>query len=206
MSQYSDINNIAVCHRLCFGDSLSSKLGINYSKKTFEWFLAGENRFLFHVLENDILVGYCGGFYPRFAGDGSTSDMIQYAMKEAVKGTLVRPWLFFHKEVMALYPVIFKNVYRKIFTTKNKAGEIKMTNTPEKRIGLVVIGVHPSYRGKGVFEILMNQFENETLERKFNKMVLSVKKKNTRAINAYKKMGWSVEKENNSSFEMAKLI
>ena len=205
MSRLSDIADIATCHRLCFSNSLSSKLGMGYTKKTLEWFLAGDNRFLFHVLEKNKVVGYCGGFCPQYSGDGSTSGMMQYAMKEAVTGTLKRPGLFFHKEVIALYPIIFKNIFTRIFAAKKKPAAIQNKTAIEKRTGLVVIGVHPDYRGKGIFELLMQQFEKESIDRNINKMILSVKKENTRAVHAYKKIGWQIGKENSLTFEMIKL-
>lgn len=205
-SLHSDIPAITKTHRICFAKSLSSKLGNDYTAKTFEWFLAGENRFLFHVTDNEQVIGYCGGFSSLYAGDGSTSGMMQYAMREAVKGTLKRPWLLFNKEVRSLYPVITKNIFKKFKKSRNNKVEDTANTPAEKKVGLVVIGVLPKFRGEGVFEILMNEFEKQTLLRNIYKIGLSVKKQNERAINAYKKAGWKIEKEHSNSFEMVKYI
>ena len=69
-----------------------------------------------------------------------------------------------------------------------------------------MIGVHPQYRGKGVFEMLMQEFEKQAIEMGILKMVLSVKKENTRAIKAYNKAGWEIFKEHENVIEMMKTI
>ncbi|MEP7319839.1 MAG: GNAT family N-acetyltransferase [Panacibacter sp.] len=192
---------------MCFPNSFSTKLGSSFTEKTFEWFLAAENRFLFHIKDGEQVAGYCGGFIARFAGDGSTSGMMQYAMKEAAIGILKKPWLFFNKEVLPFYPLIIKNIGRKVFANKNVATPSSVIIEPiEKKAGLVVIGVHPAYRGKGIFEMLMNEFEQESNKRQITQMYLSVKKDNSRAVNAYKKAGWFIVKEHTLSLEMSKNI
>jgi len=166
------------------------KLGKKYINKTFEWFLANDNCVLFHVLdEQQTVAGYCGGFISRYPGDGSTSGMMKFAMKEAFYGILTSPQLLFHKEVIAFYPLIFRNIFNKIFK-KGIAAEKPSTEPFVRRLGLVVIGVAPAYRGSGVFEMLMQAFENFAKEKQINQLQLSVRASNVRAISAYKKAGW----------------
>jgi ribosomal protein S18 acetylase RimI-like enzyme len=50
----------------------------------------------------------------------------------------------------------------------------------------------------------MNEFEKQAKERKINKLYLSVKKDNLRAIEAYRRIGWNLYKENQNSLEMQK--
>ena len=69
-----------------------------------------------------------------------------------------------------------------------------------------MIGVHPLYRNKGVFELLMTRFEKEAFERNIHTLTLSVKKDNKRAVNAYKKIGWQVFKEENKILYMTKAL
>lgn len=204
----SNLEAISLCHLQCFSNSFSAKLGLPYIIKTFEWFLLADNRFLFHVIYDDKIIGYCGGFSPQFVGDGSTSGILQYAMKRAVTGVIKKPWLLLNKELFQFYPLITKNIFRKIFKPGKNFQPINTTAvTPfESRTGLVVIGIHPSFRGKGVFEMLMNEFEKETTKRQLSTMVLSVKRNNARAIHAYKKAGWLVYKTNEQSLEMRKTI
>jgi ribosomal protein S18 acetylase RimI-like enzyme len=198
---------VVECHRKCFPASLSTRLGREYLIKSFEWFLSGENKFMFHVKEDNIVVGYCGGFKSSFAGDGSTSGMMQYAMKEAVMGMIKHPLLFFNKEVISFYPLIMRNFLKKILSIhEEKKYPPSANGENEGRIGLVVIGVHPDYRGKGYFELLMNQFEHECKKRAAVKSTLSVRAINERAIAAYKKVGWKIGASNEQEIKMFKVL
>lgn len=206
-SLLQDLSEVGICQVACFPDSFGSKLGKHYVKKSLAWFIPSENRFLFHVTSDDKIVGYCGGFIPQFNGDGSTSGMMRYAMKEAFIGMLKKPWLFFSAEIMPFYPLIFKNVLRKLGGSKvPDANPVNVSDLPVKRCGLVVIGVHPDYRGKGFFESLMAEFERQAQVRGIHHLVLSVKPSNERAINAYKKCGWVISKQLDAAVEMCKDI
>jgi ribosomal protein S18 acetylase RimI-like enzyme len=207
-SLHSNLKKISTCHQVCFQDSFSVKLGDAYVLKSFEWFLAADNRFLHHVEDEDEnVIGYCGGFISRQKGDGSTSGMMQYGMKQAAIGIIKKPWLFFNAELRQFYPLVIKNIFRKFFSAKKKLTENFIGDeTFEKKTGLVVIGINPDYQGKGAFEILMKNFEKESLNRKINKLSLSVKITNRRAINAYKKAGWQTADENAKALLMHKII
>ncbi|HEY6975068.1 MAG TPA: GNAT family N-acetyltransferase, partial [Chitinophagaceae bacterium] len=184
-TQLSTIKEIAICHQECFPNSFSSKLHNSYLTKTLEWFLASDNRFLFHIEAQNQVIGYCGGFKSSFRGDGSTSGMLQYAMKEAIMGIIKKPNLIFHRELRRHYPLIAKNIFKKIFRSKRIQTIATDCVTSNSKIGLVVIGVHPDYRGKGVFELLMKNFEEESKKRGAREITLSVKSLNARAIAAY---------------------
>ncbi len=205
-SQPSNLDKLALLHQACFPDSLSRQLGKNYARKTLQWFLADANRFLLHVENNGKIVGYVGGFISQYPGDGSTSGMLRYAMGAAVSGVALKPWMVFNKQIRQMYPLIFKNIYRKIYPDKKIVSTVKKYTNEEKKAGLVVIGVHPLFRGKGVFEMLMHAFEEESKNRKISKMALSVKPTNARAIAAYQKAGWQKEKETDTSVDMYKIV
>lgn len=205
-STSNDLLNIAKCHRQCFKDSLPSKLGLRYIKKTFEWFLNSPNRFLFHIVKDGEVVGYCGGFVPQYIGDGSTSGIMQYAMKQAAAGVALHPWLLFNKEVMEMYPLIFKNIKAKFLGSKKTAEAPAAVKPFDKRVGLVVVGVLPAHRGTGVFPVLMREFEARAAAFNINKLVLSVKKNNPGAIKAYTKQNWFITNEHQHTLEMCKFI
>lgn len=200
----SDITSIARCHNECFKNSLSSQLGLAYIKKTFEWFFDKDNRFLFHVVVNGKVAGYCGGFIPQYIGDGSTSGMMQYAMPQAITGALLHPWLLLHKDVRAMYPLIFKNIKRRLFKKQVAAKPVEPVKTFDKRVGLVVIGVLPQQRGTGIFQALMREFENKARSYNIHKLVLTVRKNNARAIRAYTKQGWFTVNEHLQTLELCK--
>jgi GNAT superfamily N-acetyltransferase len=197
---------MALCHIACFPESLSSKLGIRYVKKTLEWFLHNPNRFLYHVEVQNTIAGYCGGFVPQFYGDGSSSGMLQHAFNEALIGLATRPWLLFHSEVRQQYRFLWLNIRRK-FTGKS----IPLDNTLAKpakptHVGLVVIGVHPDFRGSGAAQLLADEFEKKAKAFNKHELILSVKTDNKRAINAYKKFGWNILSEQKNTYVMNKMI
>lgn len=205
-SQIENLPDIAVCHISCFPKSLAARLGKLYVQKTLEWFLVNPNRFLFHISDSGKVVGYCGGFVPQKPGDGSSSGMLQYAFKEAIRGIIKNPFLLFHAEVTKNYPFLWMNIKRKI-TGKAKPFKPVSDLKPFKQfVGLVVIGVHPDYRGNGLAQQLMAEFETRTREFNQNEMVLSVKKDNARAIKAYSNFGWTTREEHDKTFVMHKFI
>lgn len=205
-SQKENLPDIAACHISCFPSSLSTRLGKSYVQKTLEWFLAKPNRFLYHIMKNGQVVGYCGGFIPAKPGDGSSSGMLQYAFNAAFRGIVKNPLLLFHPEVVANYRFLWMNIKRKI-TGKAKPFKPVSESKPFKQyVGLVVIGVHPDFRGTGIAQELMAEFEKRTKEFDQDEMVLSVKKDNARAIKAYSNFGWIVREEHNQTFIMHKHV
>lgn len=206
-SSLQDLPEIGACHAACFPDALTVKLGKKCMEKSLEWFITQEQSFLFHTMQGQQVTGYCGGFIPGFAGDGSASGMLRYTAPDAIQALLLRPWLLLHKDVLRLFPLAAKNLIHKLLSPFSKRSR-QQAVTPLYRAGagLVVIGVHPDFRGTGVFESLIQQFEKEALQRNINDLYLSVKPSNTRAINAYTKAGWSVHKQSGAAVEMIKHI
>lgn len=207
-SEQKQLKEIAVCQMDCFPNSFNTALGKNFIAKTLAWFLQKNTRFLFHVTDNNNkVVGFCGGFAPQFYGDGSSSGMLQFAFKEAVLGILKKPWLVFNRELSAYYPFIFRNIKKKLGLSKSLAATPQPTNFVfTQSVGLVVIGVHPSIRGKGVFEILMKEFDRNAIKLNITNCNLSVRSNNARAIAAYQKMGWQVKSNINGAVIMFKQL
>ncbi len=209
ISSLNDLNQLARCHIDCFPDTLASVLGMNYVRKRLEWLLVDADRFMLHIRnEQNEIVGYCAVSVLYKVGEGSSSNMFQYAFKEAIVGILQKPHLIFNKEVVKLYPFIFKNIKRKIRHLISKPKPISVitqqNNTP--KAGLVVIGIESEYRGTGMFVQLMNEFEKQMIERKQQHVKLSVKQKNARAIAAYEKMGWIKIETLGDTFVMSKSL
>lgn len=201
-----NLPDLAHCHISCFPTSLATRLGRSYVQKTLEWFLVDPNRFLFQTSQNGKVTGYCGGFMPVKAGDGSSSGMLQYAFKEAITGIIKNPLLLLHPEVRVHYPFLWLNIKRKI-TGRVKPIKPVSNETPFKPyVGLVVIGVHPDFRGNGIAQELMKEFEKRAREFQKNEMVLSVKKDNARAIKAYSNFGWSTREEHDKTYVMHKFL
>ncbi|MCW3110507.1 MAG: family N-acetyltransferase [Segetibacter sp.] len=205
-SQKENLPDIAACHISCFPTSLATRLGKSYVQKTLEWFLVNPNRFLFHISESGKVAGYCGGFMPLKPGDGSSSGMLQYAFKQAIRGIIRNPLLLFHPEVAQNYPFLWMNIKRKITGKATPIKPVSHSKPFKQYVGLVVIGVHPDFRGNGLAQQLMAEFDKRTKEYNQNEMVLSVKKDNGRAIKAYSNFGWTIREEHDKTFVMHKFI
>jgi ribosomal protein S18 acetylase RimI-like enzyme len=177
-----------------------------YIRQTFDWFLVADNRFLFHIEQDGKVVGYCGGFIPKGIGDGSSSGMLQHAFKQAVRGFLQKPWLLLNAEVRPMYPFLFKNIKRRLFSG-GKANRVQPRQpSAVVHAGLVVIGVHPSYRGTGIYHQLMQHFFEEALRKGAVVSKLSVRKDNARGIAAYKKAGWTIAEDHLKTFVLQRVL
>ncbi len=205
-TEVGSLPDIAACHLSCFQDSLATKLGKRYVAKSLEWFLVCNNRFLFHIEVDNRIAGYCGGFVPQKHGDGSSSGMLQHAFTEAIKAIIFKPLLLWHREVKPQYSFLWRNIKRKLTGKLYPApvtGEVK----PFKPFaGLVVIAVHPDYRGSGVAQFLLQEFEKQALAHHQNELVLTVKKQNARAIKAYQNFGWHIAESQNENLTIRKTL
>lgn len=207
-STSKDLKQIALCHRSAFPKSFSSKLGQKYCEKMFEWYLSTDKAFLFHLIENNNCIGYCGGIInDGTLSCGSSSAMTQYSFNQAIKSLLVRPWLLFHKEMIKNYAFLLKNISVKLGIKKLKKKKIiqeKLKKDPF--VGLVVIGVNSMKHGKGYGRILLEEFEKKVILLKIRKIQLTVKTTNKKAIKSYTRNGWIEFKRTKHAINMKKIL
>ena len=189
------LKELAICHRITFSESFNVKLGLRYVEKMLEWFLVSENRFLIGIEHKNAIIGYVGGA----KGLGSTSGMIQHAYWRGIFSLALRPWLIIDPFILRNLNVIWKNKTR-------KRGMSTENNTLTKSIGLVVIGVDPSFRRQNIGQMLLKIFDKQCIKLNTHSAHLSVKSENYGAINAYSKNGWIVSETHKSSIEMSKII
>ena len=202
---------ISKCHIRSFPESLSSALGSNFIKVMLSWYLSSDKVFLFHIENNlNVVIGYCGGIIvDGTLGTGSTSGMAQHTFKAAIRGFISHPWLLFHKELRNKWPIFFKNILMKIGLKSKQhfSREQVKQFSAEPSAGLVVIGVAPSFQGKGYGSILLQEFERIVFSKYgIKNLQLSVNADNTLAIRAYEKNGWFQASTNGKSFVMKKYI
>lgn len=202
-----DLEKIAKCHHAAFPKALSTRLGKKVIRKMVEWYIVDPKRFLLWIEKNGQCVGYIGGMVSDGSQvHGSASGMIQYAFSEVVSALVVRPWLWFHPEIVSRYKLILKNIYFRIIRY-NKSYQERKLNTPiVPHVGLVVVGVHPAFHGKGYGALLLDAFERKAIELGYNRMTLTVMKCNHQAIKSYKRNGWIVSEYKGKSLSMQKMI
>jgi len=203
----SDLRNIAYCHARAFPRSLTSKLGISYSMKMLSFYLEDKRGILFHLADDNKIIGYCGGLRRNDVNKpGSATSMVQFTFKSLIVSLLKKPWLLFHPEIVNNIPLIVKNLKLRLF--RHSLSTSKTTKSTDQNfipsMGLVVIGVDPEYQGKGYGSFLLKEFEKRAREEGFHRMHLSVRKDNIQAISSYKKNGWEIQSENKHELKMFK--
>lgn len=205
-----DLPKLAQCHRAAFPGTLSTAMGQRYIEKMLEWYLVDERAFIFFLQDGSNCIGYCGGL--KFDGThnvGSASSMIQHSYNAALRTFFRRPWLFFHPEFLPKYKLAWKNVVRRI----GKALGLKSTscvrnhaNPREAHTGLIVIGVDPHLQGMGYGSQLLREFERTSLTLGYDKMMLTVRTDNYKAIQSYLRNGWHTIKVEGKSTTMEKRL
>jgi ribosomal protein S18 acetylase RimI-like enzyme len=207
ISIVSDLDQIALCHKAAFPDSLSSKLGSKFRKKMLSWYILDERGVLFHVKENNEVVGYCGGVITKLPGlPGAASSITQFSFNLFIRSFLLRPWLIVHPENINRISFFIKNVLVKLKVKK----AVNLAQSKQENFqtfwGLVVIGVLPKFHGKGFGSVLLQEFERLARLDKVDKISLSVKSDNIKAINSYKANGWQINNTNIDSLNLIKKL
>ncbi len=205
-TKHFDIDRIAECYVSAFPDTLSSKLGRKFLLKMFEWYVVSDRGFIFHSEQNNIITGFCGGIITKKPGlPGAITSISQYAFNTFVFSYLFKPHLIFHPQNLKKINYIIKNILIKLKIIKAEKKVSK--NNFQPFCGLVVIGVKKSFQGQGLGYKIMKEFERNARNLKGIKYIsLTVKKENIKAINTYKKSGWSIDKKLNNSIKFIKYL
>jgi len=157
------------------------------------WYLCSEKTFLFYLEIEGVCAGYCGGMVrDGEMKTGSASGMAQHSFNAAVRAFLLRPWVLFHPEVRAKYPLLLRNVLMKLgLRSKVHAPQQQEKQRQDPQAGLVVIGLDPAFQGKGYGSLLLREFERRVVEDYgIHKLQLTVLANNVQAIRAYERNGW----------------
>ncbi len=198
LSQTSDLGKIAKCHKSAFPAALSSKLGGNFIKSMLSWYIDDERGVLFHIEEQDVVMGYVGGIIVKEPGKpGAATSITQHSFKQFMRSFIVRPYLILHPDNLRRVSFIGRNILLKIgLIGKNKSQVV--THLQEKfepSLGLVVIAVSNEFQGKGLGSKLLKEFEHQALKKDLRKVILSVKISNQKAIAAYNRNGWKSDRK-----------
>jgi len=189
----SDLESIAKCRIEAFPNSLSSKLGIKYVKKLLSFYLTRDN-FLIYLSNENECVGFVTGMVPELDFICSTREAIDLTFRDILKGLLNKPWLVFHPIILSNFNLVIELVKNKTSLSKQEE-KIMPTRTPNElkgSVGLIDIAVLPKHQGNGYSSMLLKAFENKCYEKGLNKMHLSVKPENNKAIQSYLRNGWVI--------------
>lgn len=207
----ADLPQVARCHCAAFPGSLATALGRKYVAQMLSWYLSSDKTFIFHIAgERGEVAGYCGGMVSDGAlGTGSASGMAQHSFRAAVWAFATHPWVLWHPELRAKWPLLWKNLLMKwgLRPKVHFSSEEKTARAQSPQVGLVVIGVDPKYQGKGFGSVLLQEFERVAVEvYGIGSLQLSVLSDNAQAIRAYERNGWRREREQGRSWSMRKIV
>lgn len=207
-TQLSDLSKVALCHRQAFPNALSAQMGNEFVRKMLEWYVVSERGILIHINDDTgTTVGYLGAIITKEPGlMGSVSSISQYAFSTFVKSYFLKPWLFFHKENLKKFPYAFKNILIRmgIKSTLKTIPQYDLTSF-KPFLGLVVIGVRKEDQGKGFGSLLLSEFEKLAKNTPgIQRIQLSVKSENIKAIKAYVRNGWLLTKEESNKKQFSK--
>jgi len=203
-SKAADLPRILKCHRKAFPKALSSKLGDEFGVRMFSWYVNDPRGVMFHIENENEIIGYCGGIVIKQPGlPGAATSITQYSFNTFVKSFLSRPWLIFHPELLKKYYFVIRNLSYKLGVKTRQPAPV-IPGGFRTNWSLVVIGTIPEVQGKGVGSFLLQEFERLAKEDGVEQVKLSVKTSNEKAIRAYTRNGWTELSKDETSIIMFK--
>jgi ribosomal protein S18 acetylase RimI-like enzyme len=210
-TEHIQLHDLSHCHRAAFPQSLATALGQHYVTCMLSWYLSSSKTFLFHVQDDKgHIVGYCGGMISDGTlPTGSASGMAQHSFYAALWAFVTHPWVLWHPEVRAKWPLLKKNLLFRMGLSKKRdiTTEQAQKMSFEPQVGLVVIGVDPACHGMGYGSFLLQEFERKAfINYGIHLLQLTVLANNVKAIRAYERNGWIRGKQQGKSLLMTKEV
>jgi ribosomal protein S18 acetylase RimI-like enzyme len=182
----NDLDQIAIVHRACFPDSLSTKLGRLQSFYK-EYMTTSPELFLVAVDDQEKIVGFCMGYYMENGG----------FMKNYLKKNLLQLSL----KMIRLLTTGNKAAWKKMVSKFSKQGQFEITDKQfstfsQEKIGdLLSICVLPECHGNGMANEMIDKYVRvlEIHDRKL--CLLTVAVDNDRGVHFYEKHGFVPYKE-----------
>lgn len=206
VSVLDDLPRIAECHMKAFPHSLSTLQGADFVIKMLEWYIVSKRGVIFHIEQDERVVGYCGGIVIKSPGlPGAVTSISQYSFWAFVFAYVKKPWLVFHLENLKRWRYIIRNLLIRIGMRRTEG---KVSPEQQKAFksswGLVVIGVIPLAQGKGNGRELLLEFERQARADGVDRVQLSVKASNEKALKSYIRNGWNEVCRDRESMSMCK--
>jgi len=179
-----DMLEIAYIHKNVFSDHFIGMLPKYLISRFYQCYLKEENIFLVKTDEAHTISGFILGGYSSML-DKCKGNFIKENIFSLVFSIIVTP---------KIYPLFFKRL--------KKHNEFK-SSIP---FSLLSIGVQEAFKGKGIAQQLILQFEKTLRAQNIYYYGLSVYRNNGRAINFYKKCNFWEEGESDRLFHFYKEI
>jgi ribosomal protein S18 acetylase RimI-like enzyme len=176
-----EVDSIARAHRQAFPSSALSSLGDEAVRRYYEWQLTGpHDAVALGTFDAGELVGFCVAGVFR----GALSGYLRANATYIVRSLATHPKLLASAVVRGRLRHGVRGVVR--------AGRRRPTSgTTPPAFGILVVGVVPDHRRRGVGGALIRAAEEVAIQRGFDTMRLTVAVDNEPAISFYEAAGWT---------------
>lgn len=192
----ADLPNSARIHRDAFRESALSRMGLEAIRRYYAWLLTGPHQCVaLGAWKEGVLVGFCfgGTFY------GALSGFVRANRVFLLRKVLWRPWLLadplFRERIRAGLRILRVSLIAQKPKPEMtaRAQTVALPSPGIRSFGILSIGVHPRYQGRGVGRRLMEEAERIAAASGFQQMDLSVHPANLQAVRFYENQGWEKE-------------
>lgn len=181
------LDAVARIHRAAFPESAISRLGIEATRRYYDWQLNGphECQAIGAFVENE-LAGFCfGGTFK-----GALSGYLRANRLFLARKVLMRPWLLSDPLFRGRFVQGIAALRRIVRVAPAAAANGPATSRQPRSFGILSIAVDPDKQGLGVGKVLMAAAEREAKLRGKEQINLSVSVRNAAAIRFYERGGW----------------
>lgn len=185
--RFNCLEEVVDVHISVFHGYLNTKIGRAYLRKFFCWFTISDNAIALCAFDQTgKVVGYVIGAF------NYGRALQKYLMPTVVLGILTHFWVLIN-------PQFVRKISGRLgLKRKSKSVAPLLPRLPRPINSLVGIGVSPEFRGCGVGEKLIKEFERATIANGLHSVCLSVYPNNSAARKLYERAGWQpgLEPEN----------
>lgn len=204
-----ELADVARCHCAAFPHTLATALGESYVASMLSWYPStGKGFLMYQESEPGKVAAYCCGLYKDGTLlTGATSGMAQHSMGTAILAILRRPSVVFHPELRQKWGLIWQNLRLRFRLSSNvrTSSDHNKALAARPYLALASIAVHPDYQNLGIGAQLLYEFEQRAKNTfHVDRIRLSVRTENTKAIHFYLRHGYEAVQEGVLSIQMEK--
>ncbi len=185
--EMSDLHEVAKLHAECFPSARSTRLGMPFLKKMYEWYVVYQPGLSFVAVRQNAVIGFVVGT----KGRESHKRRFRFAFWQAVLGALLHPGIFFSIDIAAAW-----KTYLRGFSSIKQVMPPPMPGKPaHQKVSLDSIAVRPAARHANIGTALITGFEEAAIQHNASFLTLGVEADNTAARKFYERCGWRVLRE-----------
>ena len=174
----ADIAVLVELHRTAFAETMGVALGKSYLRHFLCWFITDAESLSYVACVDERIAGYV------FGAPSDYSKRLNRQLAPVIAWGVVT-----HPQIMWRF-----DFSRQIFSRLRSILGYTQTNTllewHTKHFRLTGIGVSPAFRGRGIGQRLIDNYEKTVADMKYQRLALSVYRSNTAAKRLYERCGW----------------